>query len=146
VDAAGPAPLAEFALAVRLRQAGLRVTRPRLVVFRALLELEGHRSVDEVALALRQRGQALPRTSVYNVVEALRLAGLVMGADAGPGRALYEASDAPHHHFVCRSCAQVIDVPCLTGETPCLRAGFEAGQPDEAQVIFRGLCNACAER
>jgi Fe2+ or Zn2+ uptake regulation protein len=145
MDAAGRAPVEQLALAVRLRDAGLRVTRPRLVVYQALLDLEGHRSVDEIGQALRQRGQALPRTSIYNVVEALRLASLVMGADAGPGRALYEASDAPHHHFVCRNCARVMDVPCVVGETPCLAPQFDGGQADEAQVIFRGLCNACAQ-
>ena len=146
MDAPGAAPVEQFALAGRLRQSGLRVTRPRLVVYGVLLELEGHRSVDDIALALRRRGQALPRASIYNVVEALRLAGLVMGADAGPGRALYEASDARHHHFVCRNCARVLDVPCAVGESPCLAADIEGAQVDEAQVIFRGLCDRCARQ
>src|SRR4051794_16529529 len=110
----------DLMLAARLRDAGLRATRPRLLTYRALAELGGHRSVDEVVVELRRRGQPLPRASVYNVVEALRLVGVVMGADAGPGRALYEVATTKHHHFVCRSCAEVIDVPCVTGQTPCL--------------------------
>jgi len=146
VDAPGPAPLStDLALAARLRGAGLKATRPRLVVYRALLELDGHRSVDEIAHHLRALGLGLPRTSVYNVVEALRLAGLVMGADAGPGRALYEAGGDPHHHFVCRSCAAVIDVPCAAGSTPCLDGAGDVGRVDEAQVIYRGLCAGCAD-
>jgi Fur family ferric uptake transcriptional regulator len=147
-DTPAPGSLAalsgDLVLAARLRKAGLRATRPRLLTYRALADLGGHRSVDEVVVELRRRAQPLPRTSVYNVVEALRLAGVVMGADAGPGRALYEVATTKHHHFVCRACAEVIDVPCVTGETPCLEAGGDAGVPDEAQVIFRGLCKACA--
>jgi Fe2+ or Zn2+ uptake regulation protein len=141
---ATPALGGDLLLAGRLRKAGLRATRPRLLAYRALAELGGHRSVDEVVMELRRRGQPLPRTSVYNVVEALRLAGVVMGADAGPGRALYEVATTRHHHFVCRVCADVIDVPCVVGHAPCLEAGGDAGTPDEAQVIFRGLCKACA--
>ena len=136
----------DLALAARLRGVGLRATRPRLLAYRALAELGGHRSVDELVAALRAGGQTLPRVVVYEVVESLRLAGLVMGADAGPGGALYEVATTPHHHFVCRACAGVTDVPCAAGPAPCLEPGADVGVADEAQVIFRGLCKRCAER
>ena len=136
----------DLALAARLRGAGLRATRPRLLAYMVLAELGGHRSVEELVGALRARGQSLPRVVVYEVVESLRLAGLVMGADAGPGGALYEVATTPHHHFVCRACAEVTDVPCAGESSPCLDAGADVGVADEAQVIFRGLCKRCAER
>jgi Fe2+ or Zn2+ uptake regulation protein len=146
VDAPGATPLTpDLALAGKLRGAGLKATRPRLVVYRALLELEGHHSVDEIGQHLRGIGSGLPREAIFDVVEALRLAGLVLGADAGPGRALYEAGSDPHHHFVCRSCADVIDVPCAAGTTPCLDGAGDVGRVDEAQVIYRGLCAGCAD-
>jgi Fe2+ or Zn2+ uptake regulation protein len=49
-----------------------------------------------------------------------------------------------HHHFVCRVCGQVIDVPCATGTKPCLTPEIAVGEVDEAQVIYRGRCAACA--
>ena len=133
----------DLALAARLRGAGLRATRPRLLAYMALAELGGHRSVDELVVALRGRGQALPRADVYEVLESLRLAGLIMGTDAGPGGPLYEVAANAHHHFVCRACAEVMDVP--GGSAPPLEAGAEVGVADEAQVIFRGLCHRCAQ-
>lgn len=67
--------------------------------------------------------------------------GSVMRADAGPGAAVYEASDAWHHHFVCRVCGGIEDVPCLKGRKPCLEPPPTlGGTVDEAQVIFRGVC------
>lgn len=68
-----------------------------------------------------------------------------MMCDAGPGRAYYEAAEHWHHHFVCRVCGEIYDVPCSEGRKPCLESrlpgpGFLV---DEAQVIFRGLCPAC---
>jgi len=109
-----------------------------------LRESGGHHSVDGVVALLRARGVTLPRMTVYNAVSALYGAGMLMRADAGPGRALYEASDTWHHHFVCRSCGAVYDVPCVTGTRPCLHPDAQAaGTVDEAQIIFRGVCRRC---
>lgn len=133
------------ALADRLRRAGLRATRPRLLTYQVLVELEGHHSVDALADELRARGHPFPRTSLYNVVDALCRAGLAICAGTGPGRALYEAARVPHHHFVCRACEAVIDVPCASAVTPCLTALDELpGRIDDAQVVFWGLCAPCA--
>jgi Fur family ferric uptake transcriptional regulator len=148
----GPAPIRTakcHALArEKLRAKGLRATRPRTLVYSILREVGGHRSVDEVLELLESRGHTIPRMSVYNVMADLTGVSLVMPADAGPGRALYEASDVWHHHFVCRGCGGVQDVPCLKGRKPCLLPpkSLPGSTVDEAQVIFRGHCAACASR
>lgn len=105
----------------------------------------GHRSAEDIAGELKRSGARLARGSVYNSVAALRSAGLVMAADTGPGRTLYEASDMWHHHFVCRVCGSVTDVECVTGEKPCLEAEIPSARTEEAQVIFRGVCPSCTE-
>jgi Fur family ferric uptake transcriptional regulator len=128
----------------RLRGAGLRATAPRVAVYEALRDAGGHHGVDEIVTLVERRGECLSRMTVYNVVDDLREVSLVMCADAGPGRALYEVSDVWHHHFVCRSCGEVTDVPCLKGRKPCLMPSVPIGASvDEAQVIFRGLCQNC---
>lgn len=128
----------------RLRQAGLRATRPRVLVYRTLREAGGHRTVDEIVEWLAARGIDVPRMSVYNVAADLTAAALVMRADAGPGAAVYEAGDTWHHHFVCRVCGGIEDIPCVVGSKPCLRPSAEFdGIVDEAQIIFRGQCARC---
>jgi Fe2+ or Zn2+ uptake regulation protein len=131
------------ALNTRLREAGLRATRPRLAVYSALESLGGHRSADEVYDHIVTEGDQLSRASVYNALAALTAAGLVLTADAGPGRALYETATAWHHHAVCRVCGEVSDMDCAIGAKPCLSPGGEWGQIDEAQIIFRGVCADC---
>ncbi len=126
----------------RLREAGLKATRPRLLVLQVLGD-SGHLSADEVVERLGAQGTALPRGSVYAVLTDLLAHGLVMMADAGPGRTLYELYRGWHHHFVCLSCGSVRDVPCLEGSKPCLLPPDVEGEVDEAQVIFRGRCAAC---
>jgi len=120
------------------------VTRPRLLVLEALEGVGGHRSVDELVAALHRRGTPLPRATVYNVVNALVAHGLIMAADTGPGRALFEVGRTWHHHFVCRGCGAIIDVPCVRGEKPCLEPDLPGVEVDEAQVIWRGKCPQCA--
>jgi Fe2+ or Zn2+ uptake regulation protein len=134
----------EAELSRRLREHGLRATRPRITVLAALEDLGEHRSADEVRDRLAADGHVMPRSSVYNVLASLVHAGLALTADAGPGPALYEAGREYHHHFVCRSCQRVFDVACLVGARPCLTPGTDVGIIDDAQVIFRGTCTECA--
>jgi Fe2+ or Zn2+ uptake regulation protein len=149
VDGSGTARLSaglDERAAGALRAAGLRVTRPRLAVHRALARLGGHRTAEEVMAALVEGGEALPRTSVYNALDALRAAGLVMQAGTGAGAALFEVASRWHHHFVCRKCGDVADVPCAIGAKPCLQPELADVDVDEAEVIYRGLCARCREK
>jgi Fe2+ or Zn2+ uptake regulation protein len=144
VNASSTTRLAEEDFSRQLRHAGLRATRPRLLVLRMFAELGGHHSADEVLTRLRARATPLPRTSVYNVVNALAAHGLLTVTDVGPGRALYERAERWHHHFVCRQCGRIVDIPCLAAAKPCLRPGrVVPGEIDEAQIIFRGRCREC---
>jgi Fe2+ or Zn2+ uptake regulation protein len=139
----GPASGEPQAVELALRLSGKRVTAPRVAVYRALVNLGGHRSADEVREAVARSGEAHARASVYSALRTLAQAGVVMVADAGPGRTLYEAGVSWHHHAVCRVCGSVSDVPCVVGAKPCLRPSVEWGDVDEAQVIFRGVCERC---
>jgi Fur family ferric uptake transcriptional regulator len=130
----------------KLRHAGLKATKSRLDVLRALQELGGHRSADDIRRLLAEQGEEPPRGSIFKVVGDLCRAHILMVTDAGPGRTLYEYADEWHHHFVCRLCGTILDVPCWEGRKPCLAP--EAGIPaviEEAQIIFRGVCHPCLE-
>lgn len=127
----------------RLQAANVKITRPRLLVLDLLHELKGHYSADELVEMLQERHTSLPRASVYNALNILASRGLVMLADAGPGRALYEEGGTWHHHFVCLTCGTVIDIPCIKGEKPCLLPEHFSGLVEEAQIIFRGYCETC---
>lgn len=130
----------------RLHEANLKVTRPRLLVLSLLHEMKGHYSADEVVKMLQERQTPLPRASVYNALGALLNRGLVMSADVGPGRVLYEEGIVWHHHFVCMDCGTVVDISCVKGEKPCLTPEWVPGTVEEAQIIFRGHCRSCLSK
>lgn len=142
MDAARAGRLNPEAVAARLRAGGHRVTRQRLAVYDALAQLGGHRGVDEVAEALRERGDAFPVTSVYNAVEALQAAGLVSIAHRGPPRALYEVAGDHHDHFICRICGTILDVDAPRSRR--VRPPLPGAVVDDVEITYRGVCAACA--
>jgi Fe2+ or Zn2+ uptake regulation protein len=128
----------------QLRQAGLRVTRPRSAV---LDVLAGHPHVDAetIVTAARNAHPTISPQAVYGVLKALVGGGLARRIEPAGGPALYELRVGDnHHHLVCRECAVVVDVDCVVGAAPCLTPSDTAGfVVDEAEVVFWGLCAGC---
>jgi Fur family ferric uptake transcriptional regulator len=133
----------------RLREAGLRVTSPRLVVLDVLDELGTHVTAADVRRAAVERLGAVSVQAVYDVLSALTLAGLARCIETPGHPARYESRVGDnHHHFVCRTCGTTIDVDCAAGEAPCLTPhalprGFVV---DEAEVTYWGHCKDCTTR
>ncbi len=126
-----------------LRAAGLRATRPRELLYSILKAIGGHRSVDDLLGLLAQVDETLPRMSAYNVIADLERVGLVRRSGAGGSRAvLYEVKADNHHHFVCRSCQAVFDIPADT--PPAIPDEHHLpGLIEESEIIYRGLCRDC---
>ena len=131
----------------RLRDSGLRVTRPRLAVLTAVAELP-HADTDALIGAVRRDLPAVSHQAVYDSLRALADAGLVRRIQPLGSVARYEARIGDnHHHVVCRSCGAITDVDCAVGDAPCLIAGDESGYAiDEAEVIYWGRCPSCSSR
>ncbi|EGD56225.1 Fur family transcriptional regulator [Gordonia neofelifaecis] len=128
-----------------IREAGLRVTRPRLAVL-AALDAHPHAQTESVLAAVREDLPGVSRQAVYDVLHALTDAGLIRRIQPSGHVSLYETRIADnHHHLVCRVCGDVRDVDCAVGEAPCLHAAVDHGfQIDEAEVIYWGVCPDCA--
>ena len=128
-----------------LRDAALRVTRPRLAVLTAV-HAHPHADTDSLIRVVRRELPAVSHQAVYDVLRALTTVGLVRRIQPAGSVARYEARVGDnHHHVVCRSCGAVADVDCAVGEAPCLTASDDQGFAiDEAEVTYWGLCPACA--
>jgi Fur family transcriptional regulator, stress-responsive regulator len=128
-----------------LREAALRVTRPRVAVLSAVYD-HPHADTDSLIGAVRQESGEVSHQAVYDVLRALTGAGLVRRVQPSGSVARYEARVGDnHHHVVCRSCGAIVDVDCAVGYSPCLTAADDAGyEIDEAEVIYWGRCPACA--
>jgi Fur family ferric uptake transcriptional regulator len=130
----------------QLRDVGLRVTSPRIAVLEALDEADGHVTAEQVRQAVLTRLGSVSVQTIYDILAALAAAGLVRCLETPGHPARFETRVGDnHHHFICRSCGNTIDIDCATGETPCLTpsalpTGFQA---DEAEVTYWGTCSDC---
>lgn len=128
-----------------LREASLRVTRPRVAVLGAVSQ-HPHADTDSVIRAVRAELPDVSHQTVYDSLNALTAAGLVRRIQPSGSVARYESRVGDnHHHVVCRACGVIADVDCAVGEAPCLTATDDLGFTiDEAEVIYWGLCPDCA--
>ena len=128
-----------------LREAGLRVTAPRVAVLRVLAESRDHPRVDQIIDRVRASGVPISTQAAYDVCEALHRAALAGRIELPGGPARYEARVGDnHHHLVCRTCGRTEDVDCATSAAPCLEPDdAHAFAVDEAQVTFWGTCPRC---
>jgi Fur family transcriptional regulator, stress-responsive regulator len=127
-----------------LRQAALRVTRPRLAVLAAVHE-HPHADTDSIIRFVRADIGEVSTQAVYDVLRALTTARLVRCIEPAGSVSRYESRVGDnHHHLVCRSCGDIVDVDCATGNAPCLHVSNDHGYAiDEAEVVFWGLCPEC---
>jgi Fur family ferric uptake transcriptional regulator len=131
--------------AARLREHGLRLTPQREMILDAVCEDGGHTSFVEIYERLHAQAPAINQATVYRALKLFCDLGLVVAADLGDGKTVYEiAGVMPHHHLVCRACGQVeqIDHAALAS----LFAAFEHEQRftlDMHHLVLFGYCRRC---
>ena len=130
-------------LSTRLRDKGLRVTQQRVAVLEYLLATPRHPTAEEVGTAVNRLVPTASRASIYNVLHSLKKSGLIDEIVLGDAVARYDANLGRHHHFICRACGAVEDVPFETFQEaprPRLAAGHTV---EDYTVTLRGVCPRC---
>jgi Fur family transcriptional regulator, stress-responsive regulator len=127
-----------------LREAGLRVTKPRLAVL-DVVAAHPHATADDVTRQVRERLGKVSIQAVYDVLAACLDAGLIRRIEPAGSAARFERRTGDnHHHLVCRSCGRTTDVDCVVGSQACLSPSDDSGYlVDEAEVVFWGRCPSC---
>ena len=94
-----------------LRNAGLRVTSPRLKILEVLeTSEERHLSAEGIYRALIENGQEFGLATVYRVLTQFENAGLVERLNFEGGVSVFELADRTHHdHMVCLETGKVIE-------------------------------------
>lgn len=93
-----------------LRQAGLKVTHPRVKIYQLLLTATeaDHWSAEDIYRRLVERDEDIGLATVYRVLTQFEEAGLVIRQRFENEHAVYELATGDHHdHLVCSRTGQV---------------------------------------
>jgi Fe2+ or Zn2+ uptake regulation protein len=138
------ATTADERLTAALRDAGHRVTSQRLVLYRVLEELGRHAEAEEIARVSSERLPGLSLPTVYATLELFESLRLVRRVDVGGPATLFDPRTDPHAHFACRRCGAVSDLDAAVDASAAEDAARENGaEPDQVELVLRGLCAAC---
>ena len=128
-----------------LEDNGLRCTPQRYAVMAFLMECHRHPTAAEIFEAVNRIDPRSSRATTYNNLRDLVQAGLVREVAAEGRAARFDATGTRHHHFICDRCGNVEDMEWFDVPKPApVKLGKRVVR--ECELIFRGLCTACARR
>jgi len=130
-------------LTTALRERGMRVTSQRVLVHRALRELDRHVTADELLDAVSDRLPNVSLPTIYATLDLLEELGMVRRVQRA-GAALFDPRIDPHHHLICTACGTIEDLDSALNtsaiEHAARRRGFS--QP-RVEAVVHGRCGGC---
>jgi len=130
-------------LPTALHDRGLRVTSQRVIVHRALQELDRHVTAEELLDAVSQRLPSVSLPTIYATLELLEQLGMVRRVQRS-GTTLFDPRTDLHHHLVCTICGSIEDLDSELETKPLERAAGKHGfAPERIEAVVHGRCARC---
>ena len=94
-----------------LKDAGLKITLPRVKIFQILESSEVHHvSAEDVYKLLLENGEEVGLATVYRVLTQFEQAGLVIRHNFEGGHSVFEIASGEHHdHMVCMETGAIVE-------------------------------------
>ncbi len=127
-----------------LRDAGLVPTIQRLAVLDCLSKSKQHPTADQVLAIVGQKFPSISRATVYNALDALTKAGMVLRLSVDTTVARYDADLDPHAHFRCRVCQKVYDIEMKDGKP--IDVNTDGHLVESIRTYAYGVCASCREK
>ena len=130
--------------ASQLRARGFRMTPQRIAILHALRHAETHLSPREVYRQAKQELPGLTEPTVYRTLEFLAANGFARPSQTGNGHLVYEIAGNDHHHIVCRSCGDEMQVEHTLLEQLYHKLESTSGYVRiDSHMTFFGICPHC---
>ena len=129
----------------RLAEAGERMTGPREIVVRALVDQAG--VINPEALSYDLHPQGVGRATVYRTLGLLERYGMLTRVHVEGCHGYTLCDEGHHHHLLCSGCNAVLPIDATGVEAEILRlAEGLKFRVDTHTLEFAGLCEACQRR
>lgn len=93
----------------KIKDAGLKVTHPRVVVLNELVCSKEHPTAESIFDSISEANPSISLATVYRVLDVLADNGLVDRVSVKSGSKRYDANLQPHNHIYCTKTNQIKD-------------------------------------
>lgn len=132
----------------QIKQAGLKVTLPRVKVLRVLeTSRKRHLSAEDVYKTLLEKDEEIGLATVYRVLTQFEAAGLVCRHNFEGGQSVFELDRGGHHdHLVCVKCGRVVEFleEAIEERQRAIARNYGFTLEEHSLVIY-GICSGCQE-
>lgn len=129
-----------------LKQAGLKITTPRLKILELMENAKPHHmSAESIHQRLKDQGDNVGLATVYRVLIQFETAGLIRRHNFEGGFSVFEIEHGEHHdHMVCERCSAVKEFTDDLIEKRQAEIAKESGfQITEHHHTIYGICQRC---
>jgi Fe2+ or Zn2+ uptake regulation protein len=115
-----------------------------MAVLDCLENTREHPTADQVLAAVRKTFPSVSRGTIYNTLEALTRAALILRITVDPAVARYDADLGPHAHFRCRICSTVYDI--VMDKDFDLAPHVDGHHIEAVRAYAYGVCEKCLQK
>jgi Fur family transcriptional regulator, peroxide stress response regulator len=128
-----------------LRARGFALTSQRRAIVQHLAEHGGHWTPTQLRTAITRSFPMASRATVYATLALLRDLGVLQEVHVPGGELRFDTNPVPHHHFLCRSCGWLEDLPVPSLAVRLLEGEAPPFHVERFSVIAEGLCGRCRQ-
>lgn len=123
-----------------------KYSRQREAIQENLKMRKDHPTADMVYTDIRQVYPNISLGTVYRNLTLLASQNRIRKLVTDDGVLRFDATTAPHNHFICKSCGCILDIDKSADDTPVtFPSGFTGGSISDYQLNFYGTCRKCLE-
>ena len=95
----------------KLRKAGLRPTKQRMIIANILLNgVNRHFTAENLQNEINSSGNSMSIATIYNCLKKFRNCGLIKQVESSKETAIFDTNIDQHHHFLDEETGELIDI------------------------------------
>lgn len=126
-----------------LREKGIKLTPQRILIYKKLKEANRHFTAEDIYEMIKDEIPSISISTIYRTLKYFEDKGLIFSMPAAReyGLTIFDSNDELHHHFICKVCGNIWDIPAEEIRTEV--KGKIPGTSENLSVVIKGICNRC---